>query len=435
MTSLLRKKHLTTPLNTHLEIRSEEQGARSEEQWFASSNPRSAIGNPQFSTRRSQLRANLTELAVLLAALLTAYCLLANTAQAELQWQRGRTPSASKSGHQKAAPKFSRVQPQSHKVDSAIQQVAYEEEEVSGPQLTGVVGQARLRSVVVNREEEAADDGSIRSAQLPFGDSTPGTSSTEPPAPADTKPGTVRDADPNTQFEEELRSPFGEMPENQDLRTPNNNNQRQPRAGSPQDPPDTQLIDNPKERIPRNVPTTGDRMLDPGEPVPGEPDTGAERKKAQEFCSDEFAKLKASTLLDVSLSISVSGTEGEDFPFECSIDDGNMAPNRCWCQTTYLWKASALCHKPLYFEEEQLERYGHSCRPCFQPFVSGAHFFCTLPVLPYCMGVEPPMECVYALGHYRPGSCAPYMINPVPLSCRGALFQAGAVTGAAAAIP
>jgi hypothetical protein len=98
-------------------------------------------------------------------------------------------------------------------------------------------------------------------------------------------------------------------------------------------------------------------------------------------------------------------------------------------------KASALCHKPLYFEDEQLERYGHSFSPCFQPFISGAHFFCTLPVLPYCMGVEPPCECIYALGHYRPGSCAPYMINPVPLSPRGALIEAGVITGAAAALP
>jgi hypothetical protein len=46
------------------------------------------------------------------------------------------------------------------------------------------------------------------------------------------------------------------------------------------------------------------------------------------------------------------------------------------------------------------------------------------------MGVTPPTECMYALGHYRPGNCAPYMINPVPLSCRGAALEAGAVAGA-----
>jgi hypothetical protein len=100
-----------------------------------------------------------------------------------------------------------------------------------------------------------------------------------------------------------------------------------------------------------------------------------------------------------------------------------------------MWKASALCHKPLYFEDEQMERYGHSWGPCCDPIVSGVHFFTRLPVLPYCMGVTPPCECVYALGHYRPGSCAPRYIEPIPISARGALFQAGAVVGVAAALP
>ena len=38
---------------------------------------------------------------------------------------------------------------------------------------------------------------------------------------------------------------------------------------------------------------------------------------------------------------------------------------------------------PLYFEDPQLERYGHSFPPCCQPLISGAHFFTRLPILPY----------------------------------------------------
>ncbi len=133
---------------------------------------------------------------------------------------------------------------------------------------------------------------------------------------------------------------------------------------------------------------------------------------------------EAHTLNQVNLGIAVTGKPGEDFPYECSIDDGTWYTGRCWDETTYMWKASALCHKPLYFEDEALERYGHSWGPYLDPFVSGAHFFCKLPVLPYCMGVTPPTECMYALGHYRPGNCAPYMINPVPISLRGAAFEA-----------
>jgi hypothetical protein len=188
-------------------------------------------------------------------------------------------------------------------------------------------------------------------------------------------------------------------------------------------------------------------VLPSGTKAPAQVDTGpeapltptatveSEKGRAKESCDKSLENLRAYTVDKVKLNITIEGVEGKDYPFECSIDDGQQFKGRCWDQTTYMWKASAMCHKPLYFEEEQLERYGHSFSPCFQPFVSGAHFFCTLPVLPYCMGVEPPCECIYALGYYRPGSCAPYMCNPVPLSLRGALFEAGAVTGAAAALP
>ena len=121
-------------------------------------------------------------------------------------------------------------------------------------------------------------------------------------------------------------------------------------------------------------------------------------------------------------------------PKECSLGDLTFEP-RNWVPSTFMWKASGLCHKPLYFEDVHLERYGHSHGPLLQPIISGARFFLTIPALPYLMGLEPPDECLYTLGYYRPGDCAPYMLDPIPLSVRGALFQAGAVTGMVAIIP
>ncbi|MEX2560740.1 MAG: hypothetical protein WD403_12540 [Pirellulales bacterium] len=123
-----------------------------------------------------------------------------------------------------------------------------------------------------------------------------------------------------------------------------------------------------------------------------------------------------------------------EFPRECPLGDEPFA-SRSWAMTTYTWKASGLCHKPLYFEQAGVERYAHSWGPVLQPVFSSAHFFATVPLLPYKMGVEPPWECVYPLGYYRPGSCAPYTIGPVPISLRGAALQAGAVTGAVSAFP
>lgn len=121
-------------------------------------------------------------------------------------------------------------------------------------------------------------------------------------------------------------------------------------------------------------------------------------------------------------------------PKECLIDQPQYQP-RQWEPSKITWKASNLMHKPLYFEEVNLERYGHTAGPILQPVVSSAHFFANIAVLPYKMGVHLPNECQYALGYYRPGDCAPWITQPVPLSLRGALFQASAVTGAVLLIP
>jgi len=133
------------------------------------------------------------------------------------------------------------------------------------------------------------------------------------------------------------------------------------------------------------------------------------------------------------LTTDISVTPGPQ-PKECTLGDKVFEP-RDWAPSLFTWKASGLCHKPLYFEDVHLERYGHSHGPLLQPIISGGRFFLTIPALPYMMGVEPPAECLYTLGYYRPGDCAPYMLDPIPLSVRGALFQAGAVVGAVAIIP
>lgn len=121
-------------------------------------------------------------------------------------------------------------------------------------------------------------------------------------------------------------------------------------------------------------------------------------------------------------------------PTECLIEQVAFTP-RNWTPTTMTWKASNLCHKPLYFEEVNLERYGHTAGPVLQPLVSSAHFFGNIIVLPYKMGVHGPTECQYSLGYYRPGNCAPWIVPPVPISLRGGLYQAAAVTGAFWLIP
>ncbi|WP_413431051.1 hypothetical protein [Crateriforma spongiae] len=121
-------------------------------------------------------------------------------------------------------------------------------------------------------------------------------------------------------------------------------------------------------------------------------------------------------------------TDSWGLPTECQLEQVAYQP-RAWQQMTMTYKASNLCHKPLYFQEVNLERYGHTAGPVLQPVVSSAHFFANIAVLPYKMGVHCPSECQYALGYYRPGDCAPWIIPAVPISARGAIAQAAVMTG------
>jgi hypothetical protein len=126
--------------------------------------------------------------------------------------------------------------------------------------------------------------------------------------------------------------------------------------------------------------------------------------------------------------------EGELLPQECPLAPHVYQP-RQFSLTCYRWKAAALCTKGAYFEDVQRERYGHTICPALQPICSGVRFLADVVLLPYKMGLETPNECVYTLGHYRVGNCAPHTLDPLPLSLRGALFEAGAVVGAAYLIP
>lgn len=148
-------------------------------------------------------------------------------------------------------------------------------------------------------------------------------------------------------------------------------------------------------------------------------------------CPDAGNTLKSLRNMDYSIKLKDQGPG----PQECGLGDPTFQ-QRNWGRICFMWKASALAHKPAYFEDVALERYGHTyVREEFQPIVSGARFFLTIPILPYKMGINPPNECIYTLGYNRPGSCAPYILDPLPISVRGGLLQAGAIVGGVAVIP
>ncbi|MBI1904511.1 MAG: hypothetical protein HYS13_25725 [Planctomycetia bacterium] len=116
---------------------------------------------------------------------------------------------------------------------------------------------------------------------------------------------------------------------------------------------------------------------------------------------------------------------------EVTHDEGFQRP---WPHVQFFWMASGAVHYPLYFEDINLERYGYSYG-CAQPVVSAAHFFGRIPALPYLMTLEPPCECQYALGYFRPGSCAPYRLHWPPLDARAAFVEGATITGLVFLIP
>lgn len=188
-----------------------------------------------------------------------------------------------------------------------------------------------------------------------------------------------------------------------------------------------------------NAPQVTDLAASPESPADGgdgEDDTPARREPCAEErgdCTEALDRLRKDKLTGIDLDIRVGGRPGNDYPCECRLEGETFEPRR-FATTMFTWKAPGYCHKPLYFEDWELERYGHSYG-ALDPVLSAAHFFTTLPVLPYKMGVELPWECVYPLGYYRPGDCAPWTIPAIPISFRGMAVEAATVTGLVFLLP
>jgi len=111
-----------------------------------------------------------------------------------------------------------------------------------------------------------------------------------------------------------------------------------------------------------------------------------------------------------------------------------MGARRRDVETVVFWDAPAVSHRPLYFEDVNLERHGFKV-PLVQPVLSAAHFFGRLPTLPYLMVAEKHRQQRYTLGHYRPGSAASYAWYLPRPSIAGGVVGAAAVTGVLFAFP
>jgi hypothetical protein len=97
-------------------------------------------------------------------------------------------------------------------------------------------------------------------------------------------------------------------------------------------------------------------------------------------------------------------------------------------------RMSSFRHHPLYFEEVNLERYGYSFG-ILQPAASAAHFFGTIPALPYKMAVCPPCSCRSTCRYPESGRHVPPQCTCPPLRLDAGIVEAGVVAGMVLLIP
>ncbi len=142
--------------------------------------------------------------------------------------------------------------------------------------------------------------------------------------------------------------------------------------------------------------------------------------------------------LDIGIGLP-SGGLPSDSAADCwnqlNASAGPLAAARCWPTAAYRWTAACTCYRPLYFEQINLERHGYGCCEALQPLESAAHFFGTVPALPYLMAADCPCQCDYTLGHYRPGSGPPWRHHWPSCSLLAAAAEGGVLTGLIFLIP
>ena len=106
-----------------------------------------------------------------------------------------------------------------------------------------------------------------------------------------------------------------------------------------------------------------------------------------------------------------------------------------WDLVEFHWQASELWSRPLYFEDVMLERHGHTCNKIIQPALSGTRFYSSVAILPYKMAIDPGHREIYTLGHYRPGSYAPPLLQRPPFRPAAAVAYGGIITGLIFLVP
>ncbi len=260
-----------------------------------------------------------------LAYVLCLSLLACHVSATELQWRRGGPKHSKPSADSQPIAKANSFVKPAPRRDGAVRAVAFEDDgraEFDGPSFAAKqAGGAPLRSVLVDGEASSAESGVVREAQLQF----------QPPSDAGDRynsqitqpfgqpPVEAESTQVEVDEQEEMTLPAESMPDMGAVAPPAAI-ERQP-AGAERQPRTFQPA--PSRNAPKPDPfATGDDEPNAGLPNTEDPLLSDEGREARAYCSEELARLKAHTLDQVDLSISVSGKQGQDYPVECTIDAG-----------------------------------------------------------------------------------------------------------------
>lgn len=211
--------------------------------------------------------------------------------------------------------------------------------------------------------------------------------------------------------------------------------QRQLSAPPPETPPPAETrVETPAEMLPAPDPA---RLETPaGTPDPAPPPAAAKAAAAAPYAIEKLADAKLHLLPD-----SKAGERAQS-PEQFATAEAAKSPRATGAHRPppaeplhhYRFVPWTFCHHPLYFEQVGLERYGNGCG-WLAPAASGAHFFATVPALPYALARQCPGSCVAATGYSRCDDCLPRPCEPPLWRGDAALVEAATVVGLIFLIP
>lgn len=192
--------------------------------------------------------------------------------------------------------------------------------------------------------------------------------------------------------------------------------------------------------VPSEVPTLAEPLVPSPASTVATPETALTRSILGVTLDASAAPALVDQLVELEGPFAIKDVAVDRFgAWDAPAREATLTPPR-FAGTLKSFAAPAVFSRPLYFEQPNLERYGHHVAFCdhdhlTQSALSAAHFFATVPVLPYKMGANRPDDCNYVLGTYRPGSCNPHELVKPELSVGGSVVEGAAVAGLIFLIP